>query len=120
MFGRSKMSHHGTANVVMSQLIQNGRVKDEYGYRVHKYDLIVDVTPDEGSPFRAETSGWFEGLHAPRKGDVVKVMCDAADKSVELDIADDVRYNLKLVNRARKTRTTDERQRLLEGEPGTD
>ena len=120
MFGRNKLSHHGSANVVMTELIQNGRVKYEYGHRVSYFKFIGDVTPSEGVPFRAETAGWFEGMHSPRKGDVVKVMCNPADKSVELQVSDDVRYNVGLADTANKARLAEQRQRLLEGEPGTD
>lgn len=120
MFGRKKATAHGTATVVLSQYVDNGRVKYDHGVRVHRHDMILDVRPDDGSPmFRTEASDWFDVMHAPRKGDVVKVSIDADHKSVEVDVSDDPRFNLGLAQKAKKGAKEDERRRLLEGPPGS-
>ena len=47
-------------------------------------------------------------------------MCTPADKSVELDVSDDVRYNVGLADAANKALLAEQCHRLLGGEPGTD
>jgi hypothetical protein len=120
MFGRNKATHTGMATVVLSQMIDNGRVKYDRGHRVHRYDLVVDVKPDDAdAPFRAEASEWFSPTYSPRKGDAVKVTYGEEHKKVDLDIEGDPRFDLAVIDKAAKSATKSERERLLEGGPGT-
>ena len=114
MFGHRKMTHAGHAAVVASQTITTSYEKTERQYRVKRHDLVLDVAPDGGSPFRAETFEWFNVSYAPRVGDVINVRCNPEAKTVEVDIANDGRFNLALIDAAKAIGRADERQRLAE------
>jgi hypothetical protein len=118
MFG-PKMTHNGKATVVMSTMIDNGRVKYDGGHRVHRYDLILDVVPEGGAPFRAEASEWFAPLMSPSTGHELRVRCNPEARKVEVDVKDDVRFNPTLHDKAQKHQQEEERRRLLEGGPGS-
>jgi len=119
MFGRSKPTQLAQATVVLSTEINNGHTKGAYGHPTHRFDLVLDVYPEHQPPFRAETHEWFSSLYSPNVGDHVTVRCDPATKEVEFVIEGDIRFDMELMEKTKKAKAREERQRLLGGEPGS-
>lgn len=76
---------------------------------------IVEVTPDGGAAFRAETKAKVPYLGGPDTGDVVNCKYDPESHKVELLLDGDPRYDPKLKRAAAKT----QREELLHGAPGS-
>jgi len=125
MFGHHKMTHEGTARVVACQPIMSGiRQAGGSGFTFStaeswNCDLILDVVPEGGTTFRAETSMRFGTAHTPQAGDRLQVRCNPEHKAVEIDISEDARFNRKLYHDAEVAERKEEHDRLLDAEPGT-
>jgi len=125
MFGRHRLTHDGTATVVSCDAITSGlRSAEGSGFnfssdRSLNYDLILDVTPEGASTFRAEASHRFGVQHTPKVGDSLKVRCNPEHKTVEIDIAGDARYDPSVYVRAEASAAEAEHERLLNAAPGT-
>ena len=122
MLGLHKMTHDGTAKVVSCQL-RVGMLAmtstNSHGASTSTFDLILDVFPDGGQPFRAETHHQFSAVRAPDVGDSLKVRCNPEKHAVKIDISDDERFNPKIFRAENKRKREEEHDRLMNAAPGS-
>ncbi|MCU1396304.1 MAG: hypothetical protein JWM34_4732 [Ilumatobacteraceae bacterium] len=116
MFGRMKVA--GVATVQMCEEIHtNVAIGSGAGHNMYCYDMVIDVTPDSGTPFRCESKQW---LHiSPRVGDQVHVRCNPAKGKAEVIVKGDPRYDTRITRdtarQRRKAELQADRDRLLGG-----
>lgn len=84
-----------------------------YAWEHCKY--IVEVRPDGGEAFRAETVAKVAFLGGPNVGDVVNCKYDASSHKVELLLDGDPRYDPRLQKAAEKAQN----DAILHGSPGS-
>ena len=77
-------------------------------------DYILDVTPSEGEPFRAQIKASILEP-SPHSGDELKVMCDPVKKKVKFDLKGDPRFDAKLLTAQKKA----EHEAILAAPSGT-
>ena len=114
MFGKSLVD--GKAKIIADEGM-TGFTSTSTGFGtawVHcKY--IVEVQPETGAAFRAETKARVPYLGGPNDGDVVNCRYDPDSHKVELVIDGDPRYDPKLLRKAEKA----QREELLNATPGS-
>jgi hypothetical protein len=119
MLGHHKLTHQGTAKVVSCEIRSGMRKKDSKGRPSSKFDVILDVFPEGAPPFRAEARQWFYEALAPHPEDSLRVRCNPEQKTVEIDLSEDRRFNPKLYRSANKGEEEKRHEELLNAPPGT-
>jgi hypothetical protein len=121
MLGFHRMTHGGTATVVSIEFRQRAwTVTDSRGRSTTSYNVILDVSPDDGTPtFRAQTHHQFSPLRHPDPGDKLAVTCNPSKKAVRIDLSGDARYNPKIFRKENDRERKEEHDRVLNAPPGT-
>src|SRR3954454_9300741 len=97
MLGFNRMTQAGKAKVVTIELSRHGFThSDSRGRSTSRFDVVLDVYPDGGNVFRAETHHQFSPLRFPDPGAELTVKCNPDKKTVEIDLAGDARFNPKI------------------------
>jgi hypothetical protein len=81
---------------------------------------IVDVHPEQEPAFRTEVKGWVHVSLRPQVGDVINVLYEPGTTHVQLDLADDPRYDWDQKMAAQRAQKEAERQALLQEPPSPD
>ncbi len=92
---------------------------DSRGRSTTRFNVVLDVYPDGGNPFRAETHHQFSMTRFPDPGVELAVKCNPEKKKVEIDLSEDARYNPKIFRKENDRRAKEEHDRVLSEEPGT-
>jgi hypothetical protein len=88
---------------------------DHRPYDYREFEVIVDVTPADGVPFRGTAKPVFYVLAAhPKVGDTVRVRFDRKRSKLDLIVEGDPRWDPKLQEQARRT----QRDAVRSGEAG--
>jgi len=112
MFG--KKSSEGTARILADEGLTGFTVNDTgFGHAWQHNKYIVEVTPQSGPPFRAETVARISAYDGPIEGDVVNCRYDEKSHEVELVLMGDPRYDPDL----KKAAAEAQREALLSGAP---
>src|SRR5579862_2078599 len=112
MFGKKMVD--GTATIVADEGYTGLRSSGpNYAWEHCKY--IVEVHPEGGEAFRAETVAKVAFLGGPNEGDVVNCKYDPGSHKVDLLLDGDPRYDPRLQRAAEKQRN----EALLHGTPGS-
>jgi hypothetical protein len=120
MLGFNRMTQAGKAKVVTIELSRHGVThSDSSGRSTSRFDVVLDVYPDGGNAFRAETHHQFSPLRLPDPGDELTVKCNPQKQTVEIDLSDDARYNPKIVRKENDRRSKEDHDRILSEAPGT-
>ncbi len=69
---------------------------DSHGMSSTRHTYVVEVQPDNGQPFRVETTRRVPGYHHPVPGDVVNLLYEEKGHKTEIVIEGDPRYDVKL------------------------
>jgi hypothetical protein len=121
MLGFNRMTQTGKAKVVTIELSRHGVThSDSRGRSTSRFDIVLDVYPDDGAnAFRAETHHQFSPLRFPDPGVELAVRCNPDKKTVEIDLADDARFNPKIFRKENDRRSAEDHDRILGEAPGT-
>jgi hypothetical protein len=120
MLGFNRMTQTGKATVVTITLSHDGFTHtDSHGRSTTRFDVVLDVYPDGGNLFRAETHHQFSPLRFPDPGEELAVKCNPEKKTVEIDLSDDARYNPKIFRKENDRRFKEDHDRVLGEAPGT-
>jgi len=120
MLGFNRKTQTGRAKVVTIQLSRHGLTHtDSRGRSTSRFDVVLDVYPDVGDPFRAETHHQFSPLRLPSEGDELAVKFNPGKKTVEIDLDDDARFNPRIFRKENDRRAKEDRERVLSDAPGT-
>jgi len=120
MLGFNRMTQTGKAQVVTIELSRHGFThSDSRGRSTSRFDVVLDVYPDGGNPFRAETHHQFSPLRFPDPGDQLTVRCNPDKKTVEIDLDEDARFNPKIFRKENDRRAKQDHDRVLSDAPGT-
>ena len=120
MLGFNRMTQSGKATVVTIELSRHGFThSDSRGRSTSRFDIVLDVYPDGGNAFRAETHHQFSPLRFPDPGEELAVRCNPDKKAVEIDLSDDARYNPKIFRKENDRRFKENHDRVLDEAPGT-
>ncbi len=118
MFNRNRQV--GKGKVVTIELSRHGVThSDSSGRSTSRFDVVLDVFPDVGEPFRAETHHQFSPLRLPSPGAELAVKYNAEKKTVEVDLDDDARFNPKIFRKENDRRAKEDHDRVLTDAPGT-
>lgn len=110
----------GKATVVTIEPSRHGfSHTDSHGRSTSRFDVVLDVYPDTGEPFRAETHHQFSPLRHPDPGDELAVDYNADKKTVEIDLSDDARFNPKIFRKENERRFKADHDRVMSEAPGT-
>lgn len=120
MLGFNRNKQTGVATVITIELSQHGFSNtDSHGRSTARFDVVLDVFPEVGEPFRAETHHQFSPLRYPNPGEELTVKYNAEKKSVEIDLSEDARYNPKIFRKENERRRRQEHDTVMSGAPGT-
>jgi hypothetical protein len=120
MLGFNRMTQTGKAKVVTIELSRHGLThSDSRGRSTTRFDIVLDVYPDGGNVFRAETHHQFSPARFPDPGVELAVRCNPDKKKVEIDLSDDARYNPKIFRKENDRRFKEDHDRVLGEAPGT-
>jgi hypothetical protein len=120
MLGFNRMTQAAKAKVVTIELSRHGVThSDSRGRSTSRFDVVLDVYPDVGDAFRAETHHQFSPLRFPDPGEELAVKCNPDKKTVEIDLSDDARYNPKIFRKENDRRFKEDHERVLSEAPGT-
>ena len=119
MLGFNRMQT-GTAKVVTIELSRHGLThSDSRGRSTSRFDVVLDVYPDGGNAFRAETHHQFSPLRFPDPGDELAIRCNPDKETVEIDLSGDARFNPKIFRKENDRRFKEDHDRILGEAPGT-
>jgi hypothetical protein len=120
MLGFNRNNQACKAKVVTIELSRHGLThSDSRGRSTSRFDVVLDVYPDGGNAFRAETHHQFSPLRLPDPGEELAVRCNPDKKTVEIDLSDDARYNPKIFRKENDRRLEEDHERVLADAPGT-
>jgi hypothetical protein len=120
MLGFNRMTQGGRGKVVTIELSRHGVThSDSSGRSTSRFDVVLDVLPDSGNAFRAETHHQFSPLRLPDPGEELAVRCNPDKAKVEIDLSEDARYNPKIFRRENDRRSREEHDRVMSEPPGT-
>src|SRR6476661_412797 len=120
MLGFGRMKGTGRAKVVTIASSRHGSTHTDLGgRRTSRFDVVLDVYPDAGEPFRAETHHQFSPLRLPAPGDELAVKFNADKQTVEIDLSGDARFNPKIFRKENDRRDKEDHDRVLSEAPGT-
>jgi hypothetical protein len=120
MLGFNRMTQTGKATVVTIALSKHGFThSDSRGRSTTRFDVVLDVYPEGGNAFRAETHHQFSPLRFPDPGEELAVKCNPDKKTVEIDLSDDARYNPKIFREENDRRSEVDHDSVLDDPPGT-
>ena len=120
MLGLSRTKETGKAKVVTITLARHGFTHtDSNGRSTSRYDVVLDVYPGVGSPFRAETHHQFSPIRLPAAGEELAVKFNPDKQTVEIDLSGDARYNPKIFRKENDRRFKEDHDRVMREAPGT-
>ena len=120
MLGFNRKTTAGKATVVTIELSRHGFThSDSRGRSTSRFDVVLDVYPEIGEAFRAETHHQFSPLRLPDPGDELAVRCNPEKKTVEIDLSGDARFNPRIFRKENDRRSEEEREQVLSEAPGT-
>ena len=120
MLGFNRRTQPATAKVVTIELSRHGLThSDSSGHSTSRFDVVLDVYPDVGEPFRAEAHHQFSPLRLPDPGEELAVKCNPGKRTVEIDLSEDARFNPKIFRAENERRARADHERVLADAPGT-
>jgi hypothetical protein len=117
MFGLFEKYDQAARATVLSAQMHNFRASSEsIGV---KYDVVLDVQPKQGEPFRATiTQRLGRMVSPPRAGDVVNVKFNARTKKVRLELEGDLRYDRTMLVQAQRLDEQKRQEAMRSTPPG--